>query len=614
MCGRASCTDFDGDGKLDLIARTSTQYLVFKNLGENKFQMMAQLPDPTPPLPGDATNQFGPPRTLVGDFSGTGNAEILFADYDGDMVMYRQANKTTAPFQFDLVWTDTTDLLETSDYLAAGDFNGDGQIDFAVAGHSNLDLNADREYDPPTWTVRIFTHHPADSVNVFSKIWEQTFYGVKTGFTYDNGISSGRVLGSTNDQLFLSLNPFLYVIDYDASAKNFRPVWAHSSTSNTVLVSDFNGNGIPEIGFNTGGMVRFYERTSTSSKPQAPWGITAIPLSAHAVEIQWSSASPASTHKVYRDTVSPPQILLSTVVGTSFLDTTASAGRMYWYAVTLLGVAESDHSVPASAVPHNPARIDSAAQQTSNQLSLWLSVPVDQSRLSVALICVDDSLKPASIGIHNPSQLLLTFVQPLARDTHSVRIKNLVDVFGMEADTVHRTTFFAPLQQAHTFYIMSASFVTQSLLEVDFNDTLSSTALDVANYHFSNAVRSFALNDVKLDSVSRSRVFLSLQGNEHLTPLGFKMDLAASNKIEDAGGDALNGGKGQTVSLVIDINNLDNIIVFPDPLRYPAPTQAGTTLRLQTFRSTAVSISLKRTEVKSQPSRETHGRPGSTGI
>ena len=55
--------DFDGDGKLDLIARTSSQYLVFKNMGENKFQLMAQLSDPTPPLSGDAANQFGPPRS-----------------------------------------------------------------------------------------------------------------------------------------------------------------------------------------------------------------------------------------------------------------------------------------------------------------------------------------------------------------------------------------------------------------------------------------------------------------------------------------------------------------------------------------------------------------------
>ena len=466
------------------------------------------------------------------------------------------------------MWTDTTDLLETSDYLAAGDFNGDGHLDFAIAGHSNLDLNAEREYDPPTWTVRIFTHRPTDSLNAFTKIWDQTFYGVKTGFAYDNGIASGKIFASSNDQLFLSLNPYLYIINYDSVAQKFVPVWVHSSVSNSVLVSDFNGNGIPEFGFNADGMTRFFERTSTASKPQAPWGISAIPLSARAVEVQWNSAAPSSTHKVYRDTVPQPQIFLASVTGTSYLDTTVTAGKTYWYAVTLVNPTESDHSVSVSTMAHNPARIDSVAQQTLSQISLWLSVPVDQNRLAVAEICVDDTVKPTSIAVHSPSKLLLTFAQPFAKDTHYVRIKNLFDIYGMEADTVQRTAFFTPIQQAHTFYLAKASFAAQSILLIEFNDTLSASALDVSNYHFSNSVRTFALKDVKLDTVSRSKVYLSLQDNEHLTPIGLKMDLTASEKIQDINGEALNDGKGQSVSLVIDINNLDNIIVFPNPLRY----------------------------------------------
>ena len=556
--------DFDGDGKLDIIARNSSQYLIFKNMGENNFSLMAQLGDPTQPLPGDATNQFGPPRTLVGDFLGTGGTEIIFADYDGDMVMYRQ----TAPFQFQLVWTDTTDLLETSDYLAAGDFNGDGQLDFAVAGHSNLDLNAEREYDPPMWTVRIFTHRPTDALNAFSKIWEQTVYGVKSGTSYDNGISSGKIFASSNDQLFLSLNPYLYIINFDSVMQNFAPVWVHSSASNAVLVSDFNGNGIPEFSFNADGRTRFFERTSTASKPQAPWGISATPLSARAIEVQWNSTAPSSIHRVYRDTIPRPQIVLASVTGTSYADTTVTAGKTYWYAVTLLHPTESDHSVSVSTVPHNPARVDSVAQQTLNQISLWLSVPVDQSRLAVAQISVDDTLKPTSIAIHSPSELLLTFVRPFARDSHYVHVKNLIDIYGMDADTVQQTSFFTPLQPLHTFYLEKASFITQSLLLIEFNDTLSASALNVANYHFSNAIRTFSLKDVKLDTVSMSKVFLSLQDNEHLTPIGLKMELTASEKIQNLGGQTLNDGKGQSVSLVVDVSNLDNIVVFPNPLRY----------------------------------------------
>jgi len=560
--------DFDGDGKLDLIARSSTQYLIFKNMGENKFQLMAQLSDPTPPLPGDAANQFGPPRTLVGDFSGTGNTEILFADYDGDMVMYSQVNKQAAPFQFQLVWTDTTSLLETSDYLTAGDFNGDGHLDFAVAGHSNLDLNAEREYDPPAWTVRIFTHRPGDSAYVFTKIWDQTFYGVKAGLQYNNGVAAGKISGSTNDQLFLSLNPYLYVIDYDPSSQSFAPAWVHLSASNSVLVSDFNGNGIPEFSFNAGGMIHFFEKTSTSSKPQTPWGIAATPLSARAVEIQWSSAAPSSPHRVYRDSVSPPQTLLTTVNGTAFIDTTVVGGKTYWYAVSLLNPVESDHSSPVSTMPHNPARIDSVLEQSLTQIAVWMSIPFDQTRLTSAEIFLDDTLKPVSLGVHNPSELLLTFAQPLVTGAHFVRARSLFDVYGMAADSAQKKSFVSSLQPVHTFYLEKASIISQTELLLEFNDTLSAAALDIANYHFSNAVRTFALKEAQLDTLSRSKVFLFLQDNEHLTPLGFRMDLTASENIVDNDGNALNDGKGQTLSLVIDVENLDHVMVFPNPLRY----------------------------------------------
>ena len=164
-----------------------------------------------------------------------------------------------------------------------------------------------------------------------------------------------------------------------------------------------------------------------------------------------------SNHKVYRDTIPQPQSFLATVTGTSFIDTTVVAGRTYWYAVTLVNPTESDHSISVSTMAHNPARVDSVAQQTLSQISLWLSVPVDQNRLSVAEIFVDDSVKPTSIAVHSPSKLLLTFAQPFAKDTHYVQIKNLFDIYGMEADTVQRTAFFTPIQQTHTFYLAKAS-------------------------------------------------------------------------------------------------------------------------------------------------------------
>ena len=63
MCGGVNYTTLTAMENWTLLLAAVRNILVFKNMGENKFQLMAQLSDPTPPLSGDATNQFGPPRT-----------------------------------------------------------------------------------------------------------------------------------------------------------------------------------------------------------------------------------------------------------------------------------------------------------------------------------------------------------------------------------------------------------------------------------------------------------------------------------------------------------------------------------------------------------------------
>ena len=298
--------------------------------------------------------------------------------------------------------------------------------------------------------------------------------------------------------------------------------------------------------------------------------MSAIPLSSRAVALQWSSAASSGLHRVYRDTTAQVHTLLAGINGTSFIDSTVHAGVTYWYAVTVVNPTESDFSSAASTTPHDPAHIDSVEQQSLSQVSVWFSYPLDHKRLSDASIVLDDSLRPSSVEDQTPAKLLATFVQPLVSGVHTLHVQNLIDATGMEVDTSQRFSFDAHLTTAPTFYIKSASFISQSIIAIDFSDTLAPSALDVNNYRFSNSLRAFALKEVRPDSSDATRAVLSLRDNQRLTPIGYVMTLTASEKVLDAQGQSLNDGKGQSIDLVIDIVNLDNIMVFPDPLHYSA--------------------------------------------
>ena len=552
--------DFDGDGKPDLIARSSTQFLIYKNTG-NGFQLAARLDNPTQPLPGDAQNQFGPPKSIVGDFSGSGMKEILFADYDGDLIMYRQ----TSPFKFDtLAWVDSTDLFETSDYLVAGDFDGDGKTEFATAGHTNVDYNVDREYDAPFWVVRVFAYRGS----TFVPVWTQLFFGIGSGTGSTNGISAGKVLGESRDQLLLSFNPSLYIFDFQSANQTFAPVWMTASQSNAALVYDFNANGIPEFGIRANGKTLFYEYGVTPTQTQVPWDLQVRASAAHGIDLQWKSSNPAAAHTIYRDTIAPPASILANVVGVSYRDTTATRGKKYYYAVSMNAGVQSAQSAAVLYQYRERTVITSVVQKTLRQISVTFSQEIDRYRLASSEFTLDDTLRTQLITFESPVQLLVSFDGEVSTGQHSLRGFRFYD---LQSDPVDSTVFlFAGTVVASVaeFYVRSAVFADALSLLITFSDSVGVSAGLKSNYRFSNELRDFPIMQAAVDTVTHRSVRVRLDPSVKIVPLGYKMNLTISGSVQNGQGTPLNGGKGQTIGLAVPVENLDNLLVFPNPLRY----------------------------------------------
>jgi hypothetical protein len=551
--------DFDGDGKPDLIARSSTQFLIYKNTGAG-FQLSARLDNPTQPLPGDAQNQFGPPKCIVGDFFGSGKREILFADYDGDLIMYRQ----TSPFQFELAWVDSTDLFEMSDYLVAGDFYGDGRTEFAVAGHTNTDYNADREYDAPFWVVRVFAYRGS----TFVPIWTQLFFGIGGGTGSTNGISAGRVLGMARDQLLLSFNPSMYIFDYQSAKQTFAPIWMTASQSNAALVYDFNANGISEFGIRANGRTRFYEYGVTPTNPQVPWDLQVRASAMRGIDLQWKSSNPAALHIIYRDTIASPTGILANVAGTSYRDTTAIKGKTYYYAVSMNAGAQSAQSAPVSYQYRERTAITAVVQKTTRQITATFSHEIDRDRFSSAEFALDDTLRTQLSAFESPVQLLVTFDSDIKAVQHSLRGLRLFDLQGDPVDSAAVVFAGTVGSSAADFYVRSAVFTETSSLLVTFSDSVGASAGVKSNYRFFNELRDFPIMLAVVDTATHRSVKVRLDPSVRIVPQGYKMSLTISGSVQNGQGTPLNGGKGQTIGLAIPVENLDNLLVFPNPLRY----------------------------------------------
>ncbi len=553
--------DLDGDAKPEIIARSSSEYLIYKNLGNNAFTVASRLKNPSTPLPGEASNQFGPPRALVGDFTQSSRREIVFADYDGDILLYRQKNAHT--LEFDLAGIDSSGLQETSDYLVSGDFNGDGIPDFAVAGHSSLDYNQDREYDAPVWTIRVFSHLPANAPGTVTKIWEQHFFGIKSGSAYDNGLSSGKLRTSDQqDALFVSLNPWLYIFEWNSAKNTFESKWIHPSQSNAVIVTDLDGDLKSDLGFHTNGKTEFWTLTAPPNIT-GPYSLSAIPVSGSRVRLQWSSSN--VLHDIYRGTHRDSLAFIASVSGTSFLDTAVANNTSYIYSVTISGNIPTPASPISIVETHDPATIVAAEQHSRDQIKILMSRPIDASSSTLARFKLGNAESSSALWASDRS-FLVTFPSTIPVGNHPLKILFMRDAGGMEGDTSHSFNFNATAVDTAALIIRSFRLLSSQSIQIEFSGDIDMTkAKNASFYSLRNSIKSFTVTSV--DSVQPNVIRINVAQTSSLTQLALRLEVSVSSNVISKSGEQLNGGKGQSFSISQEQSVLSNIILYPNPVR-----------------------------------------------
>ena len=117
--------DFNGDGKLDLVAETGNGTVILLGNGDGTFQPGANVPNVT-------GNLF-----VVGDFNGDGKLDLATADAKSKnnvAIFLGNGDGTFQAGKISLVSGAPT-------FLAVGDFNGDGKLDLAVAVGKDNDVS-----------------------------------------------------------------------------------------------------------------------------------------------------------------------------------------------------------------------------------------------------------------------------------------------------------------------------------------------------------------------------------------------------------------------------------------------------------------------------------------
>ena len=269
--------DLDMDGNIEILSSNvkDSSVDIYENRGDNSYLRVAKLMNPTQGINNLAIN------FAVGDFDIDGRKEIVVGDVDGDIFIYKSIDDDT----YAHIWSGNIPDSQVK-WLASGDFDGDGNAEFVVAG----EVTEPSERVSLSFVYTVFDWSQGQYQNVYSI----EVIGTKEGC----GLSTGDVNADGVDEIIANVNAELYILRLPMAKYNTY-LWYHSaSQTQHPLVDDMDGDRFLEVIFNVDNKLMAFKFDEKATKP--PWGISAVPISEHEVELRWNGSEDSIAYKIYR--------------------------------------------------------------------------------------------------------------------------------------------------------------------------------------------------------------------------------------------------------------------------------------------------------------------------
>ena len=375
--------DLDGDGRKEIVGADNfnDSIRIFENRGNDSYDEVLVIKNETA-----GSNVFGE-QFVVGDFDGNGISELMVGDSEGELFIYESVGDN----MLIETWRMKLDV-EDAYQLAVGDLTGDGVPEFVVGGTV---LEPDLPSLLPRWKYHVFTAFPPAGTTLqtggsgasrYQSIWSQA---ITPFHLKGNSVAIGDVDGDLQNELLILANPSIYVFKWrdnlngTQTSSNFVPVWHHETWETPRLfLADLNRDNFSEFYFNNEENLLIFTHVHASNPNSVvnvqPYGVSATPLSARAVRIDWETPEDAVSYTVYRaigDSDKAPSdfaAIAEDLDFVGFLDRKVTKDVTYWYAVSAKNEdgTESAQSEPVSVTPRTPAKLIAAAYIQHNQIAV----------------------------------------------------------------------------------------------------------------------------------------------------------------------------------------------------------------------------------------------------
>ena len=547
--------NYDGDENRELFAQKSGKWKIydFSNTFQLQEKQTLESPNATPP-------QIGVPITLSGDFDGDNRQEIVWDDIDGNLYIY----EATSGEAFQLTWQTKMAGKGGNGLLASGDIDGDGVTEWVSVARHVPAVQSESTVNDAFWKLIVW-RSTAD--NAYTPITKQRILGVNTASDQFNGVTCGDIDGDGKAEILFTPfpNAYIFSLQNDSLVLNW---FREDINSNAAVVSDVDLNGKVDVLLNTFEGIARFEKDTAPQSPPAPLGFTATPIDTNLVALSWQVNPAAAYFRIYRRLSGGQSFsLLDSTIANFYTDSTVIRDSLYFYAVTAVNQqfpnTESPFSRVAAARPNLPPTADSLAVNSSNQLTIYFSEPLNEQAFTPAHFRLNHGVSPiTAIRKANRRVTLLTFEDNFPEDSNILQIVDIRDTDGTppREDTL-QIVFSAPPSES-PFYLRAAEVVSKSRIKLDFSEAVDTiSAVNTANYAILPEVR---ITKAEVTPADPATVWLNLDGQNLLGAKGVVYRLQVQN-LRSLNGAPLSAKS--IINLQKPADNLDEVTAFPNPYR-----------------------------------------------
>lgn len=493
------------------------------------------------------------PWIKCANLDGDNRPDILCADTDGDVMIYEITPNT----ENHLVWSDRIGVRNAY-YLDYGDFTGDGLNEFIVGGYVENLENMNNTY----FEFNLYKSDGNNSYQIIDTIYMDNVDKNNSLVVYD-------IDGDGKDEIYLSLTPYLYKIEYING--KLTPTAVHNS-SNSFQISFYKENNAaqPMLICNQliDGLQQSVYLTSRDyhNEPATPNNFIALPLDEHSAKLTWE-ADEDSVFKIYRRHEGFEEVLLTTE-NNQYIDSDLIINSEYHYAVSAYN---SDYETPESFLtpwktltPNLKPEIVNVRKIGDFNIEATFNVPLSNEMIRVGHYSLSGNIgNPHSVILDtNFTRAIIRLREKLTEAQYTLTCSDIMSQNNIIAPTLSAT--FENIADVIAPKVELIDIISRTQVKLIFSEAIF--APDFQPITLNNFALKNPPNDITTQLLSISQleneVIINFSGELQYGNYPYKLII---NNIIDSNANMILPQLSTVHFNLTDITDLSKLVVYPNP-------------------------------------------------